>query len=106
MRRSFVLLVSVVATLVACSEPVGPYIPHEAGSSVSNSDLMLRGVVEMTHDVEPRVALRMSEILVVLRVSEGAKANLTAAIGATATVSGNFRSGEFVVSSYEIFAVE
>jgi hypothetical protein len=107
MRRSLVLLVSAFATLVACSEPVGPYVPHDGGSNVSSSDLLLRGVVEMTQDAEPRLALRMSEILVVLRVSAIAKADLTAAVGATVTVSGSFRqNAEFQVSSYQIYAEE
>lgn len=102
LRRSLVLLGSLLVTMVACSEPSGPSIPHSQGYDLPSSPILLRGIVEMTHDGQPRLALRMSEILVVLRTNENVKAGLTAAVGAMVTVSGNFVGGGFQVLSYKI----
>lgn len=107
MRRSLVVLGSVLVTLMACSEPAGPSTPRGPSHDVPSSDMLLRGVVEMTDDANPRLALRMYPILVVLRASDRAKAELIAAVGETVTVSGNFRQdGEFQVLSYQIYAME
>lgn len=106
MRRSFVVLGSLLVTVMACSEPVSPSTPLGAGHELSAPNMTLRGIVEMNLDREPQLELRMGLILVPLRTSENVKAGLMAAVGVSVSVSGNFAYGQFQVVSYVINAEE
>jgi hypothetical protein len=89
----------ILAGLAACND--GPTLPDSSAKPAGVGAISLQGMIRITEDVSPRVALEVSADQIVLLVGSQA-AGLEAEVGHQVIVTGQYiASGEFAVDHWE-----